>query len=124
MPNEKIELHKMALENLEEMTEAGIVEEVADDSDKIAKADFAVCVRKTSESLANVPDIWINQIDFDTCVMCGSDVFFRNNIPENVPKLCMECGLEMAMADGDPQIVTRKSGTDELRAYLKKKEQH
>lgn len=124
MPNEKIELYKSALENLDEMKEAGIVEEVADDSDKITKADFAVCVRKTHQAIADIPDIWINQIAFDNCVMCGADVFFRNNIPDEIPKLCMECGLEMAMADGNPQIITRKSGTDELREHIRKKEQN
>lgn len=98
---------------------------LVEDSDEVLEqCDIAVCLEKTDDNLARVPPMWRNEIGYGKCMECGTEIFFRTNIPENSRKMCMPCAMEAIADDESPVLVTRKTGLEEYEEYLRKKEQN
>jgi len=101
------------------------IEEVSDDSALLEQADISVCLEETEENIARVPPMWRNDIGHGNCAMCGTKVFFRASAaPPNAKKLCYHCAMDEIGDSENPIFLTRKSGADQLREYLKKKDQN
>jgi hypothetical protein len=98
------------------------IEEVEDNSEVLDACELAVCMPVSKTNIERIPPMWQAEIGYGECAMCGTAIFFRTNMPKHLTKACFECAMEVAMENGDPTFVTRKSGADELREYLKKKE--
>jgi len=119
---------KKSLEILGEMVAEGSLKEV-DDTEidaHISSADFGSCLPATEENIRNIPDIWADQIKYDKCSFCDRKIFFRDNMPKGLTLVCLPCTVALMdeqRQDGEEiSMIARKSGGNELKEYLKKKE--
>lgn len=113
--------YKKGLEIIEDLVSVGAIKEVEDSDQRLNECSMAVCMKYTPENVENIPDMWKDQIDYGKCSVCDTKVFFRTNMPKDVPLACYDCAMDVIAQEDDPQIVTRKSGTDEIKEYLKRK---
>jgi hypothetical protein len=111
------------VEVMDEMIAKGEMKE-ADDAE-IAASDYHACLPATQEHIDSVPDIWVHEIAYGDCTICAQKIIYRDNVPVgNMKLICLPCAFSEMRDDPDPQIISRKGGADELREYLKKREQN
>jgi|SRR5882762_11988076 len=119
---------KRSLEVLKEMVADGTVVEIDDTEvdEAFGDADFGACLLATEENLRNIPEIWADQIKYGKCSFCDRKIFFRDNMPKGLTLVCFPCAeamMDEQKRDGEEiTMISRKSGSDELKEYLKKKE--
>lgn len=115
---------KDSIEFVEALVDAGRFEAVEDNDDKLDQCAHAICLAATAENIARIPDIWRDQIMYGNCTLCDDRVIYRSNIPAQAKIVCLQCGMELLGDDDDPHIITRQSGVDELKGYIRKKEEN
>lgn len=119
---------KRSLEVMAEMVAEGSLKEVddAEMGDQLRTTDFGSCLPATEEHLKNIPEIWAHQIKYGKCSFCDRKIFFRDNMPKGLTLVCFPCAeamMDEQKRDGEEiTMISRKSGSDELKEYLKKKE--
>jgi len=114
---------KAGIENIEQMERDGLAQ-LTDDESVLDQCSHHVCLRVSPEALARIPDAWVDQTAFGECSECGEKIFFRNNAPKNAVRICYDCAGDLLSADENPILISRKSAVDEIKGFIKKKEQH
>jgi len=103
---------------------SNIFKEITEGDAELDDVEYGACLPATQENIDAIPEMWISQIKYDKCSLCGEKIFYRDNMPEHIKYACLHCMYAMMAEEEDNTLLFNKSAAEELMEYFKKKEQN